>query len=336
MRWVDPRKASLVAAFSVGLIPACSTAPRIRVLDRATPRATLEIVAVAPVEIRYEGEVFERELRTEELSNELWSSSGWLILAPAEFSVFDPRLNDPLRQTDVALQISKLGLPARGFGALRTIISLREAEGGATVLGRGTRSSGASYEGEVVVRISLVGPDGTPIASVEVIQSIDPFADRPDENLRPEITEALASAVHVLVDQCEGSVREGSTEGREVRLRPTPALLLGSVETSTLPHSSSAIAREADREILAWRLLRQLEPGISLDEAQRLAKLPPTVCVLGDRAPEPLLPGDCVLASGRDRILSPHALRRLRTIRKPPIELTVLGRTGERRIVWLR
>lgn len=310
--------AAVCAAFACA---ACSPAGGARVLGYSPILKPVDIVAVAPVEIRYQGDLLEREKRTEDVLHVLWADSGWAALTHHEFTVYDPRLTEPMRNTDVLLRMKAFQLGTGGFATLRTSISAREAAGSATV--QGMKGKAQSYQGELVVTMALLAANGATIVEVEDVVPFDPFLERPDWDSRPEARAALVEAARALIAQCSSCVKEQARV--DIDAYPTPAVFLSA------PDATPSLGGEVERDLVIWHLLQYFDPEITLESSRAIAKLPRGFIVT--RAGSVFERGDCVLSVGSEPAPSPHVMRRNRALRGPevPLALSILPEKGAAR-----
>lgn len=311
----------------LGLASCSASESRVEI---SPPPALLHAVAVMPLELAYDSEPFEAQRRTGDILAALWHRSGWTVLTPDEFAVRDPTTGDLLHGTDLVFRGRDLGLDPRRFAVLRSRASLREARGEATVAGEAGVAVGRDFASRAVVTLELVAMDSSPIADVEVIRDIEPFADRPDYDRLPVVRDAIGAAVDALVEACSGFVV--SRPRPALPVFTNPAALLEARDARGRSLSQMIDARDPlERDQLLWRTMQYARPTLDLPEAQRLARTPLAACV-GSQPPGPLAEGDCIVAVDDDPIDGVHALgRALATAGRHT--LTVVTAAGQQRLV---
>lgn len=315
------------------LLAGCASAG-LKIVTRPVPEKLL-LVAVAPVELRYDNAAFESERRTEDVLAELWESSAWPVLAPTEFMVLDLSAHDPIAGTDALVKARAMGVAGERVALLRTTISIREAQGRAVVHGATGTAVGGSYEATCAISVELHRAGGGLVASVDLDAPLDPFAEKPDWDDRPEIRAAVRRAANALIGACSECVE------------PAPAIQLATYPTaSAIVRAYRSRFRErvrvpspsdgAEYDAAIWRVMQYFHPLISPEWARRLEGLPPGFCVASP-APPPFQAGDCVVAVAGAATTTPHAIRRARAVSKDEeVVLTVVGKNGVPRTVSLR
>lgn len=277
---------------------------------------------------------FEAFKRTQDLLDALWAESTWTVLAPQDFRVLHPQGLDhpgPLTATDLVVRAEALQLDHQLFGLLSYGVSVRESAGQAHV-SKGD-DAGVGYHGSSDVVVALVMRDmaGKRVAEMEITRAVDPFADHPDYDARPELGEAVHDLTRQLIAACEGCVTAGARPA--IDLRPSPSLILEATDEAgrTLrQHLETAGPLEHDQ--LLWTNMQYLDPGLELKAAKHHLETPSVACVTAD-VKAPFLAGDCITTLDGVRLPSRHAVaRRLAT---GPCTVEVVGADGATRTVQL-
>ncbi|MEE8408693.1 MAG: hypothetical protein V3T05_03730 [Myxococcota bacterium] len=321
-------RSTIPAALAAISIVCCST-PGARVVLESPVKA-LQAIVVSELEIGYDADAFESAKRTHDVLDALWRESSWHVITPREFRFLDPKSENFLHGTDLVIRARALGLDPRKLSMLTGIVSIREARGQATVTGGAGIAVGRDYQATVVVSLELLTMEGTPLVQVEHQRVIDPFAERPDYDDRPEIRAGIRRAVRELIKGC----------GHCFVATPRPAFVAytNPVLLLDLPHAKGGTLRQQiaaagplERDQLLWRTMQYVWPDLDLPDAQRLSKAPPGACIAGEPQAGLRL-GDCIIAIDGEPVDGVHSLGRALTGKSSPT-LTVIGAEGRQRSV---
>lgn len=335
-----PVASACVLALAIPLFAVVSgcatTTARVRI---NAPPDRLGLLAVAPVELRYDDRSFEKERRSEDVLIALWQTAAWPVLGPTEFDVIDVKEPDPLRGTDVLIKTRTLGVRPEQVAVLRTIVSVREARGSATVTGRGPDARGGDYSATAVVHMSLTRSGGRVVADLEVTEPIDAFAETPDADPMPAIRIALRKAVKALAEACDGFFNRAPAVPIFATI-PSAATIARGYSNPDLgaqggPGAPRIVSNSVEHEARIWRAAQYFTPDISMSDALRQDRNPPGFCIVDAEAP--FRPGDCIVSAAGAPAHSPHVLRRLRALRPDaqPLMVTVVDSNGVAREVAL-
>ncbi len=299
----------------------------VRLVPPPQPFAALVIL---PVEVSAPIDAADQERRGQDLLAALAQQAEWRVLGPRAFRLTDELAPDFLHGTDLVLRGRELGFDARQLLFARLRVALHEAHARAAASGPAGAAARSSYDGEVIVTLTLLDADGVDRGEITVREHNDPFAEHADWDDLPAARRAIVRAVEALVGACPGCVAARPALPFAVFVNPAVLLDARDDEGGSLRQTLAAVdALERDR--LLWRTMQYLQPAISLEEARRLAAVPPGACV-GETPPPGLEAGDCIIAAEGVTVDGPHALAWVLG-RAEQVALTVIDTVGSSRIV---
>ncbi len=327
--WVSAGPLLVCATLSACSAPSGTPNGAPRITPPAQPFLAL---AVAALEMPRGSPDFEAAKRTEDILEALWRSSKWEVLAPSEFRILHRRGLDnpgPLTATDLVVRAKRLGLDPHRFALLTSSVFMRESSSQAET-SKGDES-GMGFHGSADVGVSLLLRDamGEHIAELEIERPIDPFAEKPDYDRRPELRDAVQEITRLLISHCPSCFVP--VERPSFDLRASPAVLLSATdEAGRTLRERVMSAGPLEQDQLLWTHLQYLEPDIDLAAAKRHLTTTNAAC-FGEDAPSPFRPGDCVqLASTQP---APSRFELARQLRTGGGMFDLIGANGERRIV---
>jgi hypothetical protein len=298
-------------------------------VEISRPPEPLQLVAVQPAVVRFQGRLGEAERQTLVLLDLLWRDSTWSVLTPEEFMVLDPASADFLHATNLVVVTHALGLDPKRFGVLRTTLTAREAKGQAVVAGGGKVAVGRDYEGFIDASLELSDAAGRPLGTATASAKIDLFAQLPENDEAPWVRQALTSAAHGLFAACTGCVV--AAPRASFPLFANPGNVYRRLDGPGRAPLNGLEVDELTRQQRLWRFFQFFDPATSLREAERLLKLGDSICT-GELAELPFQPGDCITGMNGTTYRSPHTL--LRVLEgATSVMLDVVDREGTRRMV---
>jgi hypothetical protein len=318
--------ATRCAAIFVVLV-AASCSRRATHVTFVPPPEPLSTVAVVPLRLEFSSDDYEVQLRTEDVLATLWTASSWGVVGPGEFTVRSERPQRSLLDTDLVLRAGQLGIDPKRAALLTGRVTLSETQSQAVTTG-GHGGKSQDYVGEVAVRLTLFAPDGQQVIEVESRRTLDPFAEQPSSDSRPELRAALVEATEELVKSCERCF--DSWPRPKVRLATNAAVILRRAGKRDELLAKGELER--DEEMLP--ALYYFEPEMPLREAHRLFSIGGGFCLL-EEGLGGLGAGACVSAINGHELDGPHAFGRA-LARPGTLELTVYdaGRAQPRTVSY--
>jgi len=296
------------------------------------PKAAVAAIAVLPVEIGYIADPAEQVRRTHDVLTDVWANTTWRVLHPRQFRVINEGGSQFLTDTDLMIRGKDLGFDAREVAVLRARVSVREAQVAAVVSGGDKDEVGRDYQGHVDATLQLLSATGAVIADIKVVQEIDPFAERADWDKLPAARLALERGLAALREGCPTCFATGPRPSFDVFTNPAAVLNARTEDGSSLRQEIDA-SEGPEGDARLWNAMQYFRPDISLEEAKRLATVPPSAC-LGASPPHGLESGDCIIAAEGQTIWDPHALA-WALARGGEVALTIIDTVGTSRIVLL-
>ena len=300
----------------LGLLLAAAACRATKPIVTSPPPQPFAALVVAPMELTFVGEPFEAALRTEDVLATLWTASRFPVLTPGEVTLRQGR-TDVLHGSDVVLRAAALGVDPRRVALLTGRAALNEGKAQAVTSGAG-RGASSIYQGEVVVSLALFDAEGRLVGEVSERRDLDPFAEHPSADPRPELRDAIQTATRALAEACEDCFAQAPRP--LLALRTNPAVIL----TRAGARAALVAKPELERDQEMLPVMYYFDPELPLREAQRLfTAVQSGFCLLGN-APPALHAGDCVSAADGVPLDGPHPLARA-LARSGTVKLTVFA-----------
>jgi hypothetical protein len=307
---------------------ACSGAPAVQV-QVTPPAAKLSGLAVRSLVLHQRTDDFEGAKRTLDVLEALWRDTTWLLIGPDEFR--PPRAGDRdfLRGSDLVLVARRLGVDPHRLAILEGSVSTRQAVGEAEVSGRDVEV-GHDFAGEVAITLSLYAVEGDLIGEVVHTVKLDPLAEKPEWDPRPELRAGLRQALTALTSACHDCFLPSWRP--DFPITASPALLLTARDPAGRAlRERIAAADPLEQDQLLWTSLMYVDPTLDLRAAQRHKRNPSAACI-GEGAKPPLAAGDCIVRLNGEPFAGPHVLGQLLRA-GGRVELSVVSPSGAARTI---
>ena len=297
--------------FLVGLLTilatGCASTRTIRIYEATSPTDTIRYLGVSTVQLLYESELLESNLRTHRLLGFLAQRTQWPIAPSNEFSIINHLERDPIRKTDLLLRLK----PTKGLGnqiaLLETTISLREAKGRAIINASTGTLVGRAHEIDLVVRMTVTGKAGAVLFDVESVTRVDPFAITPDFDSRSYIDNALSSLLEILIRDLDEHIQPVTKKVTFVG-RPTMSGLKSYPSRSVTSHDSRQMDG-MELDIRNWHILQYSDFSASIDEAKKDLLRNVGFCLTQDHPNTTLKAGDCIYSIDGKAVANSHQIQ---------------------------
>lgn len=277
------------------------------------PVAPLDALVVATMDLAYPPSPYEAALRTEDVLTVLWEESAWAVLTGADVRLRGEPGASLLSGSDLVVRAHELGVDPHRVALLRARATLVEAGG----------QPDDTADNEVRLILALSDAEGRLLTEVTDRAVLDPFAEHPASDRRPEVRAAIVRATERLVSACAGCFRPVGRLPYAVRANPA-AVLAREGASGSPPHRD-----EMDRFADVFAAVHYFDPELPVAEAERLLAIGTGACLLED-GPNGLVAGDCVVAADGRPVDGPHALAR--ALSHPGVRLDVVPAGATERV----
>jgi len=298
------------------------------------PSQPLAAVAVAPIVLHTDtigGDLgIEAFKRTQDVLDLLWRTSAITVIGPTEFEIHNPHSDNVMMATNLFSRAHQLGLDPERLCLLSISVTSRKSSGSKVTSRGAKKTTGSAYRHKLAVSLTVRDMRGNYLLELDLTAEVDPFAENPEHDSRPELRETILLATGEFVDQLGSSFVEG--ERPPFTLTTSPAVVFDGVGSAGQPLREMIAAGDAlEQDRLLWLHQQYFAPEITLRQAQQNLKTPSGAC-FGDDAPPPFVVGDCVATIGNAPVPNVHALGRTLTGDRA-VDLGMVGTDGNTRVV---
>jgi hypothetical protein len=320
------------------LLVACASGPKVNVAPAGPVPAWG--VAVYPVLFREPVSPFQSYVRGRAVAESLAETTGLLVYGPGEFRIDNPDDDDVARGTNLGELVGRGPRRLEGLHAVRIVVARSITEGESQRVepagGAGRRRRGEALI-EVVVRAELLSAaTKQPVAELEGLARVDPFADAVTKDPFPEVTALTELLTARLVKLAGWPPQASAGRGLKTMSLPAPAMAFSLGLNRSLAAEWGELD-PLDRDGRWEGLLDLLAPGAGRAEKKLLKRAPHGLLVR--EAPawagfESVAPGELLVSADGEPLVGRQTL--LRRLAAGRSRLTVRGREGDRVVDWVK